>query len=72
MTSTTTIVLATTDQVGAGECVMHTQHVNHSTFRMLHMWTSGKFELTLQLHVFVACGVVNKFYGHQAIATDVF
>ena len=56
--------------MGAGESVMQTQHirtmlVDHSTFRMLHMWTSGKFEL--QLHVFVACGNVNKCYGHQPL-----
>ena len=58
--------------LGSVWCIL----VNHSTFRMLQVYIFVDFlEIWvgfLQLHVFVACGVVNKFYGQQVIATDVF
>jgi len=76
MTSRTTIVaiLATTGQMGAGECVMQ-QHVatNHSTFRMLGNYTFcgflGKlYNLSWLPATACICGVVNS---QQVISADV-
>ena len=73
MTSATTIVAINPATTGQMECVMYTMLVNHSTFRMLQVYIFLEIWVGfLQLHVFVACGVVNKFYGQQVIATDVF